>query len=283
MISGLLSGYTSDLSVISQYLEDGQPYRVLLFCLENTEQSHFFDGIREDQKVTAYQMLFFATKNVLDEILLEKRSGVTLVMIGLVAALIETSDTDGDWKADIERSIPLLEEALDIRVCCCVSGAADKLSEAARGYSEAVQLLQRHKGKDEKELLIYDEAAQKERQELSEASEPSHRKEVVDDAVMEEIRGYVAEQYSDPELNVSVIAEKWNLSLSSLSRKYRAKMGHGLLDEIHMARLKEAHQLLAEGSTVKETAEKVGYLEARALVRAFKRYEGVVPSQLKGQ
>lgn len=283
MISGLLSGYTSDLSVISQYLEDGQPYRVLLFCLENTEQSHFFDGIREDQKVTAYQMLFFATKNVLDEILLEKRSGVTLVMIGLVAALIETSDTDGDWKADIERSIPLLEEALDIRVCCCVSGAADKLSEAARGYSEAMQLLQRHKGKGEKGLLIYDEAAQKESQELSEASEPSHRKEVVDDAVMEEIRGYVAAQYSDPELNVSVIAEKWNLSLSSLSRKYRAKMGHGLLDEIHMARLKEAHQLLAEGSTVKETAEKVGYLEARALVRAFKRYEGVVPSQLKGK
>ena len=32
---------------------------------------------------------------------------------------------------------------------------------------------------------------------------------------------------------------------------------------------------------MRETAESVGYLDAKALTRAFKRYEGITPGQYK--
>ena len=43
--------------------------------------------------------------------------------------------------------------------------------------------------------------------------------------------------------------------------------------------LEAAKKLLKEGKTVRETAELTGYGDSRALIRAFKRYEGSTPGQ----
>jgi AraC-like DNA-binding protein len=59
-------------------------------------------------------------------------------------------------------------------------------------------------------------------------------------------------------------------------------MGIGLLDYIHLVRVREAKRLLANGSlNVEEIARKVGCGSRVTLVRAFKRYEGVAPAAFR--
>ena len=48
-----------------------------------------------------------------------------------------------------------------------------------------------------------------------------------------------------------------------------------------MVRITKAEQLLKQGSSVTETAEKVGFRESGTFIRVFKKYMGVTPGQLK--
>ena len=80
-----------------------------------------------------------------------------------------------------------------------------------------------------------------------------------------------------------MIADHFGLTLSTFSRRYKNAAGHGILDELHMVRLEAAKKLLEDGVSVSETAEKTGYVESRAMIRAFKRYEGMTPGQYAGR
>ncbi len=94
-----------------------------------------------------------------------------------------------------------------------------------------------------------------------------------------QVQEFIRENYQDPFLNVSLIADRLNRNLSTLSHQYKDLTGHGLLEELHTVRLEAAKRLLKEGKTVRETAELTGYGDSRALIRAFKRYEGSTPGQ----
>ena len=96
---------------------------------------------------------------------------------------------------------------------------------------------------------------------------------------MAQVQAYIRENYQDPALNVSLIADRLNRNLSTLSHQYKDLTGHGLLEDLHAVRLEAAKKLLKEGKTVRETAELTGYGDSRALIRAFKRYEGSTPGQ----
>ena len=80
-----------------------------------------------------------------------------------------------------------------------------------------------------------------------------------------------------------MVADHLQISLSTLSRRYKNAAGHGVLDEIHLTRLQNAKRLLQSGKTVRETAEQTGYIVSRAMIRAFKRYEGMTPGQYAGK
>ncbi len=106
-------------------------------------------------------------------------------------------------------------------------------------------------------------------------SELSEMKRELTDSVREFIRA----NYQDQSLNASMIANHLGMNLSTLSHQYKAATGSGLLDELHAVRLEAAKKLLSEGASVRETAERTGYADPRALIRAFKRYEGMTPGQ----
>lgn len=93
------------------------------------------------------------------------------------------------------------------------------------------------------------------------------------------VRDFIRGNYQDQALNASMIADHLDMNLSTLSHQYKAATGKGLLDELHAVRLENAKKLLTEGVSVRETAERTGYADQRALIRAFKRYEGITPGQ----
>lgn len=97
----------------------------------------------------------------------------------------------------------------------------------------------------------------------------------------EEVQHYILEHFKDPSLNATAIADYYKVRLSTLSHQYRQAMGQGILDTIHQARISESKKLLAQGMTIRAVAKEVGYTDSRALVRAYKRYEGTLPSEFK--
>lgn len=103
-------------------------------------------------------------------------------------------------------------------------------------------------------------------------------------AKVDKIEDYIQRHYFDPELNESLISEKFDISVSYLSRIFKLYKGIGLLDYIHKTRLAQAKTLLRTTHlSIKEIACNVGYFNSSAFIRTFKRYEGVTPGQYKGK
>ena len=92
---------------------------------------------------------------------------------------------------------------------------------------------------------------------------------------------YIQDNLTDMNISVADIADKFQLSVPHLSRTFKTWMGSGMLEYIHKLRVEAAKKYLAGGDTINDAAQKVGYLDAKALTRAFKRYEGITPGQFK--
>lgn len=91
--------------------------------------------------------------------------------------------------------------------------------------------------------------------------------------------------YSDSSLCVSQIADTLSLSSSYLSRYFKQQTGIGLLDYIHQYRLVLVKRLLIEnpGRSINSIAEETGFYNTSALIRVFKKYEGMTPGQYRQQ
>lgn len=96
----------------------------------------------------------------------------------------------------------------------------------------------------------------------------------------EKVNQYISQHFSDPELTVAQIADHFGVSSSYLLRAYKKDCGgSGISDRIHRRRVDEAKILLrTTGGTISDIAVRVGYGNALALIRAFKRLEGTTPT-----
>ncbi len=97
------------------------------------------------------------------------------------------------------------------------------------------------------------------------------------DQVME----FVKENFTDPNLGITTIAQQFNVHPVHLSRTFLEQNGEGLLDFINRIRLRKAKQLFRELSNLDEVAKAVGYSNTRTFTRAFKKYEGTTPGKYK--
>lgn len=97
-----------------------------------------------------------------------------------------------------------------------------------------------------------------------------------------EILSYIDSHFQDPNLSVTVLAEHFGMSQSYLLRVFKKDFGSGLLDYIHQRRVDQSKALLKGSSkTIAEIACAIGYSNQLALIRAFKRLEGITPSEYR--
>lgn len=97
---------------------------------------------------------------------------------------------------------------------------------------------------------------------------------------MEDVRRYLLEHYLDSSLSVAAVAEEFGISISYLSRSFKEAFDVNLLEYIQRLRIEQAKKLLRT-QTVQSVAKEVGFWEAQALTRAFKKYEGLAPADYK--
>jgi AraC-like DNA-binding protein len=108
------------------------------------------------------------------------------------------------------------------------------------------------------------------------ANKKSHNEEL-----KETILSLIEKDYRNNELSLSYLANKIGISEAYLSHFFKEQTGINLSDYVNQVRLKHAKEILKQGCTLSETARDVGYTNDLALIRAFKKYEGITPSKFR--
>ncbi|MFD0959685.1 helix-turn-helix domain-containing protein [Paenibacillus chungangensis] len=100
--------------------------------------------------------------------------------------------------------------------------------------------------------------------------------------IQDEIATYVNQNYTDPNLSISSIAEHFGMNGAYLSRIFKERLGISLHDYITKLRISCVKKLLQTAElTLNDIAEQTGYTNANTLIRSFKKYEGITPGQYK--
>lgn len=102
--------------------------------------------------------------------------------------------------------------------------------------------------------------------------------------IIEKIDKYIHEHFSDNSLSLNMMAHKYNISMSYLSKIYKEYTGNNFIDELIRVRMEHAKTLL-EGSsiTINEISEKIGYSNTYSFIRIFKKHTGVTPGEYRDQ
>lgn len=273
-----LTGNSEDYSALSQYVEEEQPYRILMIWASDPGESEFFLNVPQNRFNETLRTLFLAMQNILEETLLDRSGGVSLQVNGSMAMILQTDESDEQLAARIGQALELTDTALSLRMNALVSRRSEALSEAAgiwNGLSRQHEVLSFLPG--EQSGVLFAERF------TAAAQQPAAGKNSLqkNSDFVRKVKDAIEQNFSDPSLNASMLASQMGMTLTNFCHKYKTASGQGILDEIHMTRLREAKKLLALGFSVREAAERTGYLDARAMNRAFKRYEDTTPSEYR--
>lgn len=124
---------------------------------------------------------------------------------------------------------------------------------------------------------------QKLREKLDLEAKDSFRPAVSDspkDRVVQMIDQYLAENYQCATLNT--VSSHLNMNSSYLSTYYYSNTGCHFSDALLKIRMEKAKELLSDSRyQIQEISEMVGYTDAKAFSRAFKRYYGTLPRDFR--
>ena len=98
----------------------------------------------------------------------------------------------------------------------------------------------------------------------------------------ENIIQYMEAHYSDSNLNITTISERFHINPAYLSRFFKEQTGECVLDYLNRVRLDNAKRLMKERKMcISDTAAAVGYNNSNTFIRIFKKYEGITPGNYK--
>ena len=93
---------------------------------------------------------------------------------------------------------------------------------------------------------------------------------------------YINKNYHLQKLNISMIADIYNVNISYLSNEFKKKTGIGALDYLQITRIEKAKELLRNTEKKnKEILSEVGFTNEVSFIRVFKRLEGITPGQFR--
>lgn len=91
---------------------------------------------------------------------------------------------------------------------------------------------------------------------------------------------YIDENYYDPNLSLTKLGEVFDMSVSSLSKLFKAVTGINYSEYLCRTRMEQAKLLLKDTEkSIGLIANEVGYENEYSFRRAFRRYEGITPNE----
>ncbi|WP_127836806.1 AraC family transcriptional regulator [Clostridium prolinivorans] len=95
---------------------------------------------------------------------------------------------------------------------------------------------------------------------------------------VDKVINYMIQNYNQP-ITLKSLADYLQISPSYLGNIFKSITGKSVIDYLIHIRINKAKHFLKDGLTVSETARKVGFNDVFYFSRAFKKYEGITPSQ----
>ena len=93
---------------------------------------------------------------------------------------------------------------------------------------------------------------------------------------------YIRANYSNPNLNNNEIGKKMSISAPYLSKLFKIQYGTSPLDYLYKVRIEKAKELLkTTEKTIEEIALETGFLGGSALIKMFKKLEGITPGSYR--
>ncbi|MBP1963619.1 AraC family transcriptional regulator [Paenibacillus aceris] len=100
--------------------------------------------------------------------------------------------------------------------------------------------------------------------------------------LVDEISDFIEDNYTDANLNVTMIGSHFDRKATYLSKLFKDYAGEGLLDRINKVRIDKSKQLLRkQEQSVGDAANGVGFNDINAFIRVFKKVEGITPGKYK--
>ncbi|MFC4776595.1 helix-turn-helix domain-containing protein [Paenibacillus sp. GCM10023252] len=97
-----------------------------------------------------------------------------------------------------------------------------------------------------------------------------------------ELKLFIQEQYTNPNVTITLIGDKFEMSPYYLSGIFKNETGQGILDFIATLRLEHAKRLLLEtNESIQDISTKVGFADVRSFIRSFKKLENIPPGKYR--
>ena len=94
---------------------------------------------------------------------------------------------------------------------------------------------------------------------------------------MDGVIEFINENYANPDMSLSMLADRFSLTETYLSHAYKEYTGMNISGYIEKLRISRAQELLREGKTLEQIAQEVGYGHVYSFRTAFKRVTGLTP------
>ncbi len=108
----------------------------------------------------------------------------------------------------------------------------------------------------------------------SDENEPAEGSLPGDISSMEQIKAYIDEHYTDPQLNLTSVAQQFGFSASYLSRRFKQETGTNFVEYLTGCRMRKAMELALHGNKMFWTSEAVGIPDPNYFGRCFKKFTG---------
>lgn len=117
---------------------------------------------------------------------------------------------------------------------------------------------------------------------LSEICEKVNLDKISGAQIGEKVTKFINENFQDENLNISIIAETYNMHPSYISKLFKAQTGEGILDYLNKVRIDEAKKILKRNNFNLESVSKmVGYSNIKTFTRSFTKIVGITPGKFK--
>lgn len=101
-------------------------------------------------------------------------------------------------------------------------------------------------------------------------------------SIADDVLDFIHENYAEVNLDIPLIADRFALTPSYLSKRFKSAVGVGLLDYINQYRVNQsAKELLNTEVNIQDIAESCGFTSSNTFIRVFKKYIGVTPGKYR--
>jgi len=103
-----------------------------------------------------------------------------------------------------------------------------------------------------------------------------------DHPLIHKIVGFLNKNFSDANLNIGIVADKFDISAARLSLEFKELMGMGPSEYLLLLRIEKSKELLSNTDmSVKDICREVGYYDTSGFIRRFRRYLAITPLQYR--